>query len=124
MTTVFFDRCVFREIPKNKNSKSCVNWVTTAKSFVDLKKTFGKNDPKTTQITNVFWGDMRQEIFNSQTFVDTKNNMRATVNYGPPVIIYIHVCVCVCVCVYVCIYIYAHKYIYDMCLIHTFMIYV
>jgi hypothetical protein len=50
----------------------------------DLKKTIQNK----TQITNVFWGDMRQEIFNSQTFVDTKNNMRATVNYGPPVLLY------------------------------------
>jgi len=36
------------------------------------------------KIENVFWGDMRHEVFNSQTFVDQRNSMRAVVNYGPP----------------------------------------
>jgi len=35
------------------------------------------------KVTNVFWGDMRHELLNTQTFVDTKNNLRATIQYGP-----------------------------------------
>lgn len=36
------------------------------------------------KVSNVFWGDMRHELFNTQTFIDNTNNMRATVHYGPP----------------------------------------
>jgi hypothetical protein len=35
------------------------------------------------------------ELYGSQSFVDTKHNMRAVINYGPSG----HVGVCVCVCV-------------------------
>ena len=35
------------------------------------------------KVENVFWGTMRHEIYGSQTFVDTTNNMRAVINYSP-----------------------------------------